>query len=491
MFKPALARGELHCIGATTLKEYKKKIEPDAALTRRFQTIVIKEPDSQSCVGILRGLKEKYELHHGVRIQDAAIVAASELSDRYVNHRFLPDKAIDLIDEAASKMRMEIDSMPIEIDLLDRKILQLEIEKTALSKEKDELSKKRLQEIENEISTSQQKRDSSKKQWLEEKNIIEKNRKIKEEIEKKKKEEIEAQRQDNLDLAAKIRYGDLSQLNKEQQEINQKIESFGERRFLKEEVGKEEICAVLSQWTGIPLEKMLLSEKEKLLSLEQYLQKRVVGQETAINAVANSVRRARTYIDDPRKPSGSFFFFGPTGVGKTELVKALADILFKDEQVIIRLDMSEYMEKHTISRLIGAPPGYVGYGEGGLLTEAVHRNPYSIVLFDEIEKGHPEVFNILLQILDEGTLTDSKGLKVSFKNTLVILTSNFGSRIFFEENKKLTPSIAREILLQKFKPELLNRIDEIIPFYPLRKIDVQEIIGIHFKNVQKIYAIKI
>ena len=341
MFKPALARGELHCIGATTLKEYKKKIEPDAALTRRFQTIVIKEPDSQSCVGILRGLKEKYELHHGVRIQDAAIVAASELSDRYVNHRFLPDKAIDLIDEAASKMRMEIDSMPIEIDLLDRKILQLEIEKTALSKEKDELSKKRLQEIENEISTSQQKRDSSKKQWLEEKNIIEKNRKIKEEIEKKKKEEIEAQRQDNLDLAAKIRYGDLSQLNKEQQEINQKIDSFGERRFLKEEVGKEEICAVLSQWTGIPLEKMLLSEKEKLLSLEQYLQKRVVGQETAINAVANSVRRARTYIDDPRKPSGSFFFFGPTGVGKTELVKALADILFKDEQVIIRLDMSE------------------------------------------------------------------------------------------------------------------------------------------------------
>ncbi len=485
MFKPALARGELHCIGATTLKEYKKKIEPDSALTRRFQTIVIKEPDKQNCVGILRGLKEKYELHHGVRIQDAAIVAASELSDRYVNHRFLPDKAIDLIDEAASKMRMEIDSMPIEIDLLDRKILQLEIEKTALKKEKDDASKKRLQEIENEISTGQEKRDTSKKQWLEEKNVIEKNRKIKEEIEKKKKEELDAQRQGNLELAAEIRYGDLTQLHKEQQEINQKIDNFGEKRFLKEEVGREEVCAVLSKWTGIPLEKMLLSEKEKLLSLEQHLQKRVVGQETAINAVSNSVRRARTYIDDPRKPSGSFFFFGPTGVGKTELVKALADILFKDEQVIIRLDMSEYMEKHTISRLIGAPPGYVGYGEGGLLTEAVHRNPYSIVLFDEIEKGHPEVFNILLQILDEGTLTDSKGLKVSFKNTLVILTSNFGSHIFFEENKRLTPAIAREILLQKFKPELLNRVDEIIPFYPLRKDDILEIIGIHFQNVQK------
>ena len=308
MFKPALARGELHCIGATTLKEYKKKIEPDSALARRFQTIIVKEPDNQNCVGILRGLKEKYELHHGVRIQDAAIVAASELSDRYVNHRFLPDKAIDLIDEAASKMRMEIDSMPTEIDLLDRTILQLEIEKTALKKEEDDASQSRLKEIENEIYTKQEKRDVSKAQWLEEKTVIEKNRKIKEEIEAKKKEELEAQRQDNLELAAKIRYGDLSQLQKEQEEINQKIAGFGEKRFLKEEVGKEEICAVLSKWTGIPLEKMLLSEKEKLLSLEQHLQKRVVGQEAAINAVSNSVRRARTYIDDPRKPSGSFFF---------------------------------------------------------------------------------------------------------------------------------------------------------------------------------------
>ena len=485
LLKPALARGELHCIGATTIKEYKKKIEPATAFARRFQIINVDEPDLQSCIGILRIVKEKYELYHGIRIKDEAIVAASELADRYINDRFLPDKAIDLIDEAAAKIQIETDSMPVKIDLADRKIMQLEIEKTALTKEKDASSKKRLAEINSEITEKKESRDKFKQQWLTEKEIIDRRRQLKTEIEKKKKTEIEAQKQGNLELAATIRYGELSQMGKELLQINKKIDSYGEQRLLKEEVAKEEICNIISQATGIPLEKMLLSEKEKLLKLEQHLGKRVIGQEVAINAVANSVRRARTYVDDPRKPSGSFFFFGPTGVGKTELVKALADTLFNDEQVIIRLDMSEYMEKHTISRLIGAPPGYVGYEEGGLLTEAVQRNPYSIILFDEIEKGHSDVFNVLLQILDEGTLTDSKGMKVSFKNSIIVLTSNFGSQTFFEENKKLTSEISREILLQKFKPELLNRIDEIIPFHPLGKDNIAKIIDIHFQNVRK------
>lgn len=485
MLKPALARGELNCIGATTLKEYKKYLEPDSALVRRFQTVSVAEPDIKSCIGILRGLKEKYEIHHGVRIKDEAIIAASELSDKYISDRYLPDKAIDLIDESASKIRMEIDSMPVDIDLLNRKILQLEIEKTALNKEKDNSSKKRIAEIKVEIDSKKEKRDKSKKQWEEEKSIILQSRKIKKELEKKKKEELIAQRAGDLETAASIRYGDLTRLERELKEVNKKMDDFGENKFLKEEVGKAEVCAIISKWTGIPLEKMLLSEKEKFKFLERQLEKRVIGQEIAINAVANSVRRARTYVDDPRKPSGSFFFFGPTGVGKTELVKALADLLFNDEKVIVRLDMSEYMEKHTISRLIGAPPGYVGYGEGGLLTEAIYRNPYSIVLFDEIEKGHPDVFNILLQILDEGNLTDSKGLKVNFKNSIIILTSNFGSEFFFEKSRKLTPSLCREILLKKFKPELLNRIDEIIPFYPLKEGDIMKIINIHFTNVQK------
>ena len=484
MFKPALARGELHCIGATTFKEYKKYIESNAALARRFQTILINEPDIQSCIGILRGLKEKYEVHHGVRIQDLAIQAASELSDRYINNRFLPDKAIDLIDEAASKIRMEIETMPVAIDLLARKILQLKIEKTALSKEVDRFSKLKLSEIEQKILDSSEQIEKLKKQWEEEKETLQQSRKLKEEIEKKKKEELDAQKTGNLELAAKLRYGELANLANQLATNNQKMDSYGERRFIREEVGKEEICNVIAKWTGIPLEKMMLSEREKLLKLEQHLEKKVVGQESAINAVANSVRRARTYVDDLKKPSGSFFFFGPTGVGKTELVKGLADILFNDEQVIIRLDMSEYMEKHTISRLIGAPPGYVGYEEGGLLTESVKRNPYSIVLFDEIEKGHSEVFNILLQILDEGILTDAKGVKVSFKNTIIVLTSNFGSELFFQ-NKPITTALTREVLLQRFKPELLNRLDEIIPFYPLRKENILKIINIHFQKVKK------
>jgi ATP-dependent Clp protease ATP-binding subunit ClpB len=487
MFKPALARGELHCIGATTLKEYKKYIESNAALARRFQPILIEEPDIQSCIGILRGLKEKYEVHHGVRIQDAAILAASELSDRYINDRFLPDKAIDLIDEAASKIRMETESMPVEIDLLARKILQLKIEKTALLKEEDKESKKRNVEIEKNILEASEKIEALKKRWEEEKETLAQGRNLKAEIEKKKKEELEAQRTGNLELAAKLRYGDLANLTNELEKNNQKMDSYGYQRFIREEVSKEEVCNVIAKWTGIPLEKMMLSEREKLLKLEQHLEKRVVGQENAINAVANSVRRARTYVDDLQKPSGSFFFFGPTGVGKTELVKALADILFNDEQSIIRLDMSEYMEKHTISRLIGAPPGYVGYEEGGLLTEAVRRNPYSIVLLDEIEKGHSDIFNILLQILDEGILTDSKGTKVSFKNTIIVLTSNFGSEFFFQ-NKTLTPILTREILLRKFKPELLNRLDEIIPFYPLQKENILKIINIYFHKVKKSLA---
>ena len=484
MFKPALARGELHCIGATTLKEYKKYIESNTALARRFQSILIEEPDIDSCVTILRGLKEKYELHHGVRIQDSAILTASELSDRYINNRFLPDKAIDLIDEAASKIRMEIESMPIEIDRLSRKILQLKIEKAALSKEEDRLSKEKLKEIEQNIQNSTTRLEELKQRWEEEKETLAKGRELKAEIEKKKKEELEAQKENNLELAAKLRYGDLSNLLGQLEENNKRMDSYGEKRFLKEEVGKEEICSVLSKRTGIPLERMLISEREKLLKLEQHLAIKVIGQENAINAVANSVRRARTYVDDLKKPSGSFFFFGPTGVGKTELVKALADILFDHEQAIIRLDMSEYMEKHTISRLIGAPPGYVGYEEGGLLTEQVKHNPYSIVLFDEIEKGHPDVFNILLQILDEGILTDSKGTKVSFKNSLIVLTSNFGSDLFFQ-NKTITPALTRKILMQRFKPELLNRLDQIIPFYPLQKKDILKIINIHFQKVKE------
>ena len=489
MFKPALARGELHCIGATTLKEYKKYIESNAALARRFQPLLIEEPDIQSCIGILRGLKEKYEVHHGVRIQDAAILAASELSDRYINNRFLPDKAIDLIDEAASKIRMEIESMPVEIDLLARKILQLKIEKTALSKEEDRGSKKRTLEIEQKILQASKQIEKLRNRWEEEKQTLLQGRKLKEEIEKKKKEELEAQRTGNLELAAKLRYGELANLVIEIEKNNKKMDSYGEQRFIKEAVGKEEVCNILAKWTGIPLEKMMLSEREKLLKLEQHLERRVIGQENAINAVANSVRRARTYVDDLRKPSGSFFFFGPTGIGKTELVKALADILFNDEQSIIRLDMSEYMEKHTISRLIGAPPGYVGYEEGGLLTEEVRRKPYSIVLFDEIEKGHPDVFNILLQILDEGVLTDSKGIKVSFKNSIIVLTSNFGSELFFQ-NKPITPILTREVLMRRFKPELLNRLDEIIPFYPLQKKNIFKIIDIYFQKVKQSLAIQ-
>lgn len=487
MFKPALARGELHCIGATTLKEYKKYIESNPALARRFQPLLIEQPDIQSCIGILRGLKEKYEVHHGVRIQDAAIIAASELSDRYINDRFLPDKAIDLIDEAASKIRMEIESMPVEIDLLARKILQLKIEKAALSKEEDRASKKKLAEIEQNILESEKQIEKLKQRWEAEKETLMQGRTLKAEIEKKKKEELEAQKTGNLELAAKLRYGELANLLSELKKNNQKMDDYGEKRFIKEEVGKEEICNIIAKWTKIPLEKMMLSEREKLLQLEQHLEKRVVGQENAINAVANSVRRARTYVDDLRKPSGSFFFFGPTGVGKTELVKGLADILFSDEQSIIRLDMSEYMEKHTISRLIGAPPGYVGYEEGGLLTEQVRRNPYSIVLFDEIEKGHSEVFNVLLQILDEGILTDAKGTKVTFKNTIIVLTSNFGSELFFQ-NKPITPALTRETLLRRFKPELLNRLDEIIPFYPLQKHNILKIIDIYFQKVKKSLA---
>ena len=490
MLKPALSRGELRTIGATTIDEYRKFIEKDAALQRRFQPVLIKEPSIEDTVVILRGLKEKYEVHHGVRIKDLALVAAAKLSARYITDRFLPDKAVDLIDEAASLLRMQIDSMPVELDELKRKIRVLEMEKKALEKESDPGFLERLKSIDTELANLKEKDDALTAKWKQEKERIESIRKIKQQVEELKTKAKLAEQRGDLDEAARIIYGELPTLNKKFEEENDKLKELQKSTpLLKEEVGEEEVAEVVSRWTGIPVTRMLKAEKEKLLTLEDQLSKRVVGQEQAINAVANSIRRGRAGLSDPNRPLGSFIFLGPTGVGKTELAKVLAESLFDTEKVLIRIDMSEYMEKFSVSRLIGAPPGYVGYEEGGQLTEAVRRQPYSVVLLDEIEKAHPDVFNVLLQMIDDGRLTDSKGRTIDFKNTIIIMTSNIGSRYISEINampgtkdymdqyERVVERVYEE-MRRLFRPEFLNRVDEIIVFNPLGTSEIRKIVNI-------------
>jgi len=483
LLKPALARGDLRCVGATTLNEYRKHIEKDAALERRFQPVLVGEPTVDETISILRGLKEKYEVHHGVRIQDAAIIAAAVLSHRYITDRFLPDKAIDLIDEAASKLRMEIDSMPAELDDIERKIRQLEIEKQAVKKEKDDYSKERLEKIYKELSDLKEKSSSMKAHWQLEKDAIQKIRKIKGDIEKTRMDSEKAELEGDLEKASELRYGVLINLQKQIDEENKKlIELQKDQKMLKEEVDEEDIAEVISRWTHVPVSKMLEGEMQKLVHMEERIRQRVVGQDEAVVAVANAVRRGRAGISDPKRPIGSFMFLGPTGVGKTELGRALAEFLFDDEAAMIRLDMSEYMEKHTVSRLIGAPPGYVGYEEGGQLTEAVRRRPYAVILFDEIEKAHPDVFNLLLQILDDGRLTDGHGRTVDFKNTVIIMTSNIGSQWIFEfgDKEEEMKKKVMELVHSQFKPEFLNRLDEIIIFHSLKLPEIVKIVDIQF-----------
>lgn len=479
ILKPALARGAMRTIGATTLNEYQKYIEKDKALERRFQPVYAKEPTLDDTIAILRGLKERYEVHHGVRISDSAVVAAAVLSDRYITDRFLPDKAIDLIDEAASLIKMEIDSMPIEIDEIERRIRQLAIERQALKKEKDKASKERLSKIEKELADLNEKKNILVAQWKQEKEAIESVSKVKEEIDQLKQEEQRLEREGNLNKVAEIRYGKIVELEKELEKHQAKTKKMQSgTTLLKEEVTEQEIAAVVSRWTGIPVSKMLEGEKEKLIKMEEFLRKRVVSQEAALEAISNAVRRSRSGIQDPNRPIGSFIFLGPTGVGKTETAKAVAEFLFNDEKAIVRIDMSEYMEKHAVSRLVGAPPGYVGYDEGGQLTEAIRRRPYAVVLFDEIEKAHPDVFNIFLQILDEGRLTDSKGRLVDFKNTLIIMTSNIGTAYISDANIPYQERINGVMgeMKRHFKPEFLNRVDETIIFNPLEKKDLSAII---------------
>ncbi len=489
MLKPPLARGELRCIGATTINEYRKYIEKDAALERRFQPIMVEEPSVEDTISILRGLKEKYEVHHGVRIKDSAIVAAATLSHRYITDRFLPDKAIDLIDEATSKLRIEIDSMPDEIDELQRKITQLEIEREALKKEKDPASQERLEKLEQELNRLNQQKEEMISHWKREKEAITRIREIKEQIEATKAEAQIAEREGDLTKAAELKYGRLVELEKALEEENLKLaELQKDRKMLKEEVDAEDIAEVVAKWTGIPVAKLLEGEREKLLRMEERLSERVVGQEKAIAAVSNAVRRARSGLQDPNRPIGSFIFMGPTGVGKTELARALAEFLFDDEKYLIRVDMSEFMEKHSVARLIGAPPGYVGYEEGGYLTEAVRTHPYSVILFDEIEKAHPDVFNVLLQILDDGRLTDGKGRTVDFRNTVLIMTSNIGSHWIQELGGKDPKEMERrvmEALRATFKPEFLNRIDEIVIFNSLGPEEIQRIVEIQIRLLAK------
>jgi ATP-dependent Clp protease ATP-binding subunit ClpB len=480
MLKPALARGELRCVGATTIKEYRKHIEKDAALERRFQPVMVEEPSVEDTISILRGLKEKYEVHHGVRIKDSALVAAATLSHRYITDRFLPDKAIDLIDEATSRLRIEIDSMPAEIDAIQRKVTQLEIEKEALKKEKDRASKDRLEKIEKELSDLKSEKEEMTAHWQREKEAISRIREIKERMETTKTEAQLAERQGDLSKAAELKYGRLIELEKNLEQENRKLEELQSgRKMLKEEVDSEDIAEVVAKWTGIPVSRLMEGEKEKLLKMEERLERRVVGQKKGIISVANAVRRARSGLQDPNRPIGSFIFMGPTGVGKTELARALAEFLFDDEQYMIRLDMSEYMEKHSVARLIGAPPGYVGYEEGGQLTEAVRRHPYSVLLFDEIEKAHPDVFNALLQILDEGRMTDGKGRTVDFKNTVLIMTSNVGSQWIQELGGKDDKEMGKRVMdamRNTFRPEFLNRIDEIIIFNSLGTEEIKKIV---------------
>src|SRR5712692_2948325 len=487
MLKPSLARGELHCIGATTLDEYRKHIEKDAALERRFQPVMVNEPSVQDTISILRGLKERYELHHGVRIQDSALVAAAVLSHRYIADRFLPDKAIDLIDEASSHLRIEIDSMPAEIDDLRRRIIQLEIEREGLKKESDQYSRERLSQIERELAAMNETFAGLKSHWEAEKNAIAQLRSVKEKLEKARQEQVAAERAGELNHAAELKYGVIPSLEREIAQYNARLAEIQKKqKFLKEEVDAEDIAEVVAKWTHIPVSRLLESELQKLVKMEERLSERVIGQKEAIAAVSNAVRRARSGLQDPNRPIGSFIFLGPTGVGKTETAKALAEFLFDDESALIRIDMSEYMEKHAVARLIGAPPGYVGYEEGGQLTEAVRRRPYTVVLFDEIEKAHPDVFNVLLQVLDDGRITDGQGRTVDFKNTVIIMTSNIGSQFITEEESREARSrLVMDALRAHFRPEFLNRVDEIIIFDRLTEDDLKQIVEIQLGRLTK------
>jgi ATP-dependent Clp protease ATP-binding subunit ClpB len=491
MLKPALARGELRCVGATTLNEYKKHIEKDAALERRFQQVYVGEPTVEDTIAILRGLKERYEVHHGVRIKDSAIVAAATLSNRYITDRFLPDKAIDLIDEAASRLRIEIDSLPQEIDVLEREILQLEIERQALQREEDERSKARRRDIEQRIADLQERASGMKAKWQSEKEEIERMREAKNELEQLRLQLDQARNAGDLARAAELQYGRIPELERKLGAEQAKLaELQRDGVMLKEEVDEEDVALVVAKWTGIPVSKMLEGEMQKLVTMEERLSQRVIGQDEALTAVSNAVRRARAGLQDPNRPVGSFIFLGPTGVGKTETARALAEFLFDDERAMIRLDMSEYMEKHAVARMIGAPPGYVGYEEGGQLTEAVRRRPYSVVLFDEIEKAHPDVFNVLLQILDDGRLTDSKGRTVDFKNTVLIMTSNLGSREIqaVADDEGQVRGAVLEVLRGHFKPEFLNRIDDIVIFHQLSRDQIGRIIDVQLERLRALLA---
>ena len=494
MLKPALARGELRAIGATTLNEYRKYIEKDAALERRFQIVFVGEPNVEDTIAILRGLKERYEVHHGVRIKDSAIVAAATLSHRYISDRFLPDKAIDLIDEAAASLRIQIDSLPTEIDQLERRATQLEIEKQALKKEDDANSRERLAVIDKELAEIRERSNALKANWKKEKDLIARQRQLKEKLEQLKIEEQAEERKGNLQRVAEIRYGLIRQTDEELQKLTAQMEKTGARRMLKEEVDEEDVARIVSKWTGIPVSKMLEGEVKKLINMEERLRQRVVGQDAALERVANAIRRSRAGLSDPKRPIGSFIFLGPTGVGKTELARALAEFLFDDEHAMVRIDMSEYMEKHTVSRLIGAPPGYVGYDEGGQLTEQVRRRPYAVVLFDEIEKAHPDVFNVMLQIMDDGRLTDGKGRQVDFRNTIIIMTSNIGSSYLVAENMRTEEDFEKaaaqvtNLLHGHFKPEFLNRVDDIIVFHPLGKEQLVKIIELRLEDLRRLLA---
>ena len=491
MLKPILARGELHAIGATTLDEYRKHIEKDAALERRFQPVFVGEPSVEDTVSILRGLKERYEVHHGVHITDGAVIAAATLSNRYITDRFLPDKAIDLIDEAASRLRMQIDSKPQELDVIDREVMQLEIEREALKKEKDAASKERLDVLEKELANLREQSAELTSRWQSEKEAIQQVQSIKEQIDAARIEVEQAERAYDLQKAAELRYGKMRQLESDLAQAEARVRDLQQSgALLKEEVDSEEIAAVVSKWTGIPIAKLLEGEREKLLHMDGYLHKRVVGQDEAVQAVANAIRRSRAGLQDPNRPIGSFIFLGPTGTGKTELARSLAEYLFDDEHALVRIDMSEYQERHTVARLIGAPPGYIGYDEGGQLTEAVRRRPYSVVLFDEIEKAHPEVFNVLLQVLDDGRLTDSQGRTVDFKNTIIIMTSNLGSQYILDVASvdEEVERRVREVLRSHFRPEFLNRVDEIVVFHALNRAQLKEIIDIQLERLRRLLA---
>ena len=488
MLKPMLSRGELHLIGATTLDEYRKYIEADAALERRFQPLLVEEPSVETTISILRGLKERYEIHHGVRITDPAVIAAATLSNRYIAGRQLPDKAIDLIDEAGARLRTEIDSKPRALDEVDRQIMQLEIEQEALKKEPDKLSLSRLEKLKEELANLKEDQKQLQSRWMTEKEIISEIRQVKREIDQTRVEIEKAEREADLELAARLQYGTLRDLEEDLKKKEARLgEIQAEGALLKEEVDAEEIAGVISRWTGIPVSRLVESETQKLIQMEDRLHTRVIGQDQAVQAVSNAVRRSRAGIQDPNRPIGSFIFIGPTGVGKTELARALAEFLFENQEAMVRIDMSEYQEKHTVSRLIGSPPGYVGYGEGGQLTEAVRRRPYSVVLFDEIEKAHPEVFNILLQLLDDGRLTDGQGRTVDFRNTVVIMTSNIGSEAWSRDlNEEEMVEITEKALKQVFRPEFLNRVDEIVHFHPLNREQLQEIVGIQLNLVKSL-----